>query len=1192
MTNLFHCGFAFRAWLAFLHLAFCALPICAQTSTGTAPDEGIQSRPSNVVLLRGGRVVVSPERELEKADVLIRDGKIAEVAATIAPPVGAEVIDCQDKTLYAAFIDPLVDFSVATTARPDDHWNTFITPQRAAAGALPSDDKIAAQYRRAGFGAILLAPSDNIIKGSSAVVTTAKLPTAQTVLRAQAFQHIALVKERSERSGYPNSPMGVVALTRQTLSDAQWYQQAQQAFRADASLPSPDKNGALEALGPLVRGEQVALFDSGNELYALRADRMAREFNLRAVIRGSGREYRRMDAITETGRTFIVPVDFPRAPEVTTLDAATSASLQALMHWHLAPENPARLEAANVNFVITASGLSSPTELLDAVRKAIARGLSPQTALSALTTRTARLLEVDHLVGSIERGKLANILIASGPLWDKKSTIQETWVQGKRYQWQDKPDIDGSGRWKLTLQADGNLPTELELQLDSMTDKPKGTLGLPGEIDKAAKTAGTRPGRRGEPKGEAKDETKADAQEAGKEPAKVEAVDKPEKPTELKKPDSDNPPIDDNKPVVPAPVDQPKPDAATPKADKPATAQPAEGQAVDAAATAGDKQPEEADKPVKTAELKQLAASDYRIEANFEAKKLVDDQKGTGRLALTLLKTEDGKQSLIGRILWPNGQVTTLTGQPAADKKDEAKKPDDKKPDDTKPENNSEDKKADDKKADDKKVEVLCEVNYPLGAFGIAAAPAQPEWLLIQGGTVWTADVAGTLENTDVLVHRGIIREIGKGLKAPEGATIVDATGKHVSPGIIDCHSHMATDGGVNESGQAITAEVRVGDFIDCNDMNIYYQLAGGVTCANVLHGSANPIGGQNQVIKLRWGATDEAMKMREAPPGIKFALGENVKQSNWGERASGRYPQTRMGVEQIFRDRFEAAKLYKAARSAGGSSRGLPFRRDYELDAIVEILDKQRWIHCHSYRQDEILTFLRVLEEYGITVGSLQHILEGYKVADAMAKHGATGSTFSDWWAYKFEVLDAIPYNGALMHRAGIIVSFNSDDDELARHLNHEAAKAVKYGGLKPEEAIQFVTLNPAKQLRIDQYVGSITVGKQADIVVWSSSPLSTLSRCEQTWIDGKKYFDRAVDAEARTQADELRRQLVAKVLESGEKTGGDGRDRRDPSLWFARYDEFCNHVGHSHDDEAMHDHDHEHEQAEEQSQAEAAQR
>ncbi len=456
-------------------------------------DEGIQSRPATVALLKGGHVVISPERELDSADVLIRDGKIVEVAASITPPSDAEIIDCKGKTLYAAFIDPIVDISVATSTRPDDHWNTYITPQRSAASALPSDDKVAAQYRKAGFGAIVLAPNDNIIKGTSSIVTTAKLPVAQTVLRPQAFQHMTLVKERSDRGGYPNSPMGVVALTRQTLSDAQWYQQAQQAFRADSSLPAPDKNAALEALGPLVRGEQAALFDSGNELYAFRADRMAREFNLRAIIRGSGREYRRLDAIVETGRTFIVPLDFPRAPEVGTIDAAANVSLQALMHWYLAPENPGRLEAANVNFVLTASGLSSPTDLLEAVRKAIARGLCPQTALSALTTRTARLLEIDHLVGSIERGKLANILIASGRCGTRNQRCKKRGSKANVYQWQEKSEIDGSGRWKLTASGEGNLPKELELQLDSMTDKPKGTLGLPGEIDKAAKSSSARP---------------------------------------------------------------------------------------------------------------------------------------------------------------------------------------------------------------------------------------------------------------------------------------------------------------------------------------------------------------------------------------------------------------------------------------------------------------------------------------------------------------------------------------------------------------------------------------------------------------------------------------------------------------------------------------------------------------------------
>ncbi len=320
---------------------------------------------------------------------------------------------------------------------------------------------------------------------------------------------------------------------------------------------------------------------------------------------------------------------------------------------------------------------------------------------------------------------------------------------------------------------------------------------------------------------------------------------------------------------------------------------------------------------------------------------------------------------------------------------------------------------------------------------------------------------------------------------------------------------------------------------------------------------------------------------MAEAPGGIKFALGENVKRANSPETEAARYPYSRMGVEQIMRDRFEAAKLYRKKQQEFATGRSMmPPRRDLELDAIAEILEGTRWVHCHSYRQDEILTFLRLLEEYDVTVGSLQHILEGYKVADAMAKHGATGSTFSDWWAYKMEVFDAIPFNGALMHRAGVIVSFNSDDDELARHLNHEAAKAMKYGGVEPAEALKFVTLNPAKQLRIDQYVGSLEAGKQADFVVWNGPPMSTLTMCTQTWIDGRKYFDREEDLKRRVSDARLHQELVQKILMSGEKTTKQSQAEKDPSTWWVRYDEFCNH-GHHHDEHGMHEHHAEHEES-----------
>jgi N-acetylglucosamine-6-phosphate deacetylase len=389
------------------------------------------------------------------------------------------------------------------------------------------------------------------------------------------------------------------------------------------------------------------------------------------------------------------------------------------------------------------------------------------------------------------------------------------------------------------------------------------------------------------------------------------------------------------------------------------------------------------------------------------------------------------------------------------------------------------------------------------------------------------------------MIGSGKIVALGPDLIAPPGAVVVDCSGKHITPGVIDCHSHMATDGGVNESGQANSAEVRIADFLDANDIDIYRQLAGGVTASHVLHGSSNPIGGQNQLIKLRWGALPDELKFAEAAPTIKFALGENVKQSNLSERYTSRYPQTRMGVVEIIRDALLAAKEYDRAWAEWRRTRrGVPPRRDLELDALVEVLRHERLVHCHAYRQDEVIAFLRLMEEFDVKAAALHHILEGYKVADVMARYRVGGSAFSDWWAYKFEVYDAIPYNGALMHRAGVLVSFNSDSRELARHLNQEAAKAVKYGGVPPHEALKFVTLNPARQLRVDRYVGSLEPGKHADLVVWSGPPLSNFSRCEQTWIDGRKYFDLEEDRILRRQALARRRALVQKILGSGQTT------------------------------------------------------
>ena len=1015
----------------------------------TKPVEGLRDHTPEVHALLNARVVMAPGRVLEEATVVVRDGLI-EAVNTQPAPAEARRWDLRGKTVYPGLIDAFTELTIDEEARPRGaaHWNDQVTPQLDVVDVLKADADRSKKLRAEGITARLVAPAGRILKGKSAVVLTNEAATdsdvaQQQVVRRDVAEHLRLtVSPGRGRSDYPNSPMGAVALARQTFADADWYRRAWQAADADPSLPTPERNDALSSLAEHLDAQGLFICDAVNELFVLRADRFAREFSLNLAIRGSGHEYKRLAAIAGCGRRLIVPVNFPKPPNVATAEAALATDLEDLLHWEMAAENPARLAEAGVEIALTSHGLADVGSFLTNVRKAVQRGLDPETALAALTTTPAEILGVGERLGTLEPHKIANLVITDGDLFAESTKVLETWVAGERFEIVAEPLLDLRGTWAVTP-AGETPPLLITLR------------GTPAALE------GT----------------------------------------------------------------------------------------IRAAEAAED----------ESTKLRQVGGRAAEFSCTFAGDPL--GVEGVVRLSAVALVAEDGTHTLEGSLTLADGRREPFSTRRLPTEKDAADA-------DVSDGKNDDDSDSDDD-ADTAAPTSAAEqvVTFPLGSAGRLAPPEQPAAVLFRAGTVWTSAEAGVLEQASVLVVDGKVAAVGQDLAAPPGAVVIELEGKHLSPGIIDCHSHMATDGGVNESTQAITAEVRIGDFIDADDITIYRQLAGGVTTANILHGSANPIGGQNQVIKLRWGALPEDMKFAAAPQGIKFALGENVKQANWGDEYTTRYPQTRMGVEQIMRDAFVAAQLYRREWAAWRQTgRGLPPRRDLELEAVAEILEGTRWIHCHSYRQDEILALLRTLAEFEITIGSFQHILEGYKVADTMAEQGAMGSAFADWWAYKFEVYDAIPYAGALMHNAGVVVSFNSDDRELGRHLNQEAAKAVKYGGVAPAEALQFVTLNPARQLRIDDRVGSLEVGKDADLVVWSGDPLAITSRVEQTWIDGRRYFDREQDLALRERDAEVRNALVQKILASGEKMAADGEHGEDESELWPREDIFCHGHGHGH--------------------------
>lgn len=511
-------------------------------------------------------------------------------------------------------------------------------------------------------------------------------------------------------------------------------------------------------------------------------------------------------------------------------------------------------------------------------------------------------------------------------------------------------------------------------------------------------------------------------------------------------------------------------------------------------------------------------SSKPKIEIKQDTNKLKSKISYTNDWVSLSFATDEGKKNyrmtglvnaasdnLKGKLTLPNGNESTFTAIKTA--------------------SFSEDKEEDEM---DNSVPEVMAVTYPNVGFGFTTTP-ESEHLLFKNATVWTGEADGILQNTDVMIKDGKITKIGQNLSAGR-AQVIDATGKHLTAGVIDEHTHIAALA-INEAGHNSTAEVKMEDVVDNEDIDIYRQLAGGVTSAQLLHGSANPIGGRSAILKLKWGESPENMIYNNSPKFIKFALGENVKQSNW--QSFSRFPQTRMGVEQVFMNYFQRAKEYDAKKKSGQ-----PYRYDEELEVLAEILNGERFISCHSYVQSEINMMMKVAEKFNFRLNTFTHILEGYKVADKMKEHGAGAGTFSDWWAYKYEVKDAIPYNAAIMNKVGVTVAINSDDAEMARRLNQEAGKTVKYGGVSEEDAWKMVTINPAKLLHIDDRVGSIKEGKDADLVLWSDHPLSVYAKSEKTIIEGVTYFDIKKDQQMREAIKKERSQLIEMMLK--EKAGG----------------------------------------------------
>lgn len=961
----------------------------------TFPSNGANNPQVTRYTFINANIYVSADDLVSFGTLEIEDGKIKAVKKQDEKyDTTAIVIDLNGKYIYPSFIDIYSDYGMPATAEKKKErsnqyetdkkgafgWNEAIKPETDAAQLFTHNTKAAEELRSLGFGAVATSVHDGVSRGTSVLVALGDEKENKSIIQPNTSANFSF-KKGSSTQVYPNSLMGSIALLRQTFYDAQAYQKG---YFDETNLSLAAINNQLKL--PL-------LFEANSKWDILRIQKLGKQFNHNYIIKTNGDEYQLVDLLMKTQPKLVVPLNYPAPVEIKSFFDEAGQRFTNLKHRQLAPWNPNILQDSGITFALTLAGLKNKKDFVKNMEEARKRGLSTWTAIEALTIIPAKYLKVDDKIGSLEKGKIANFIIATGILFDinededdYKTKLLENWVQGQRY-----------------IIGQPYLPIYGLEGYDLFIDKNKiGSFRI----------------------------------DYKKQQLKITPIDSTIKISDI----------------------------------------------------TYTKDNQEIGFKVK------IDSTVFRLSgwaSKYEISGKGSDADGNTVEWFTVRK----------EITHQDFSATSITSRP---------------------------------------VWQDYSVNQPY----TYAKPTENTFL-ISGVTVWTNEKEGILRNADVLVVDGKITQIGtitnRSVKGKSSLIEINGAGKHLTAGIIDEHSHIGVMGGVNEGSQSSTAEVRIGDVINPEDINIYRQLAGGVTTSQLLHGSANTIGGQSAVIKLKWGQLPDSMVFAGAPGRIKFALGENVKQANWGDKFTERFPQTRMGVEMLFEDAFTRAVEYEKqwADFKTGKTKKEP-RKDIELDALIEVIRGKRLVTCHSYNQHEINMLMKVAEKFGFRINIFTHVLEGYKVADKLKEHGAGASSFSDWWGYKYEVIDATPYNPALLNETGVITCINSDDAEMGRRLNQEAAKAVKYGGMSEEDALKMITLNPAKLMKIDNRVGSIAIGKDADLVLWSGHPLSIYSKPVTTFIEGVAYFNLGDHLKAEAQLRKEKQQLLEAMrsrIAGGEK-------------------------------------------------------